>query len=189
MNGLFNKNFLYGYLLARDREDQNEKLNFGLTAGQFPRSNPLGLVLLKRQIDTLEEVEGERETLRQRVEELESGENGQPRGVIGTPVSSVNTAELQAALAFWKEHSANATERVGQLEEELTEHRLKLATVMAELEGCRKEAQERLRRVISAFEAFEFPLNADLSDEQTKMAMDAVKELRGRIVDIVTPTQ
>lgn len=51
MNGIFNNNFLIGFLLAKDLP-RNEALTVGLTSGMFPQNNMVGPLLLKPQIDT-----------------------------------------------------------------------------------------------------------------------------------------
>ena len=51
MNGIFNNNFLIGFLLAKDLP-RNEALTVGLTSGMFPQNNMVGPLLLKSQIDT-----------------------------------------------------------------------------------------------------------------------------------------
>jgi hypothetical protein len=56
MQAILNNNFLLGTLLAKDLP-QKERLLVGLAAGQMPRSNPIGAVLLKPIIDARVEAE------------------------------------------------------------------------------------------------------------------------------------
>lgn len=56
MNGIFNNNFMLGFLLAKDRP-RDEALNAGLQLGQMPANSPIGMVLVKRQVDQKQELE------------------------------------------------------------------------------------------------------------------------------------
>ncbi|WP_227370553.1 hypothetical protein [Halomonas sp. M20] len=56
MNEIFNNNFLFGFLLAKDRP-RDEALNAGLQLGQMPANSPIGMVLVKRQVDQKQELE------------------------------------------------------------------------------------------------------------------------------------
>lgn len=56
MNNIFGMNFLFGYLIARDRP-RNEAFTTGLTASLFPANNLVGPVLLKTQVDKLNDLE------------------------------------------------------------------------------------------------------------------------------------
>ena len=187
MNEFLNNNFLFGFLLARDREDQNQKLSYGLTAGQFPKANPLGLVLLKRQIDTLEEVEGERDTLQRRVEELEAG-GGQDAGggqVDQTPTSSGDDSagenlrlrrriqQLESDLEFYKGKA-----------EALDEAQAELHRTRNDLVRCEKLRQNAAEAIQRHFAEFTLPTDAQLSTEQTKKVANAIDELRGKVLDI-----
>lgn len=56
MNSMIGMNFLFGYLVARDRP-QNEAIMTGLTASLFPANNLVGPVLLKTQVDKVKDLE------------------------------------------------------------------------------------------------------------------------------------
>ena len=56
MDNLFGMNFLFGYLIAKNRP-RNEALTTGLTASLFPANNLVGPLLLKTQVDKTSEAE------------------------------------------------------------------------------------------------------------------------------------
>lgn len=62
MNGIFNNNFLVGFLLAKDLP-RNEALTVGLASGMFPQNNMVGPLLLKPQIDTRIDLEAKNASL------------------------------------------------------------------------------------------------------------------------------
>ncbi len=202
MNGLLNENFLYGFLLARDREDQNEKLQIGLTAGQFPARNPLGLVLLKGQIDrleqserVLEQVRKERDALRNQVQQLsgdgstggqggakvaggsgEGGEAGALGGGSGTAERQAE-AELRGRLDHYKNRLAEADKALAACHANLDAAGEDLAARTAQLEACTAAAAKRLSEVEKIFADYETP-------DGCKAAVD---EIKGLVLDAVTP--
>jgi hypothetical protein len=67
MDGIFNNNFLLGMILAKDLPKE-QKLLYGMTAGLFPKTNMMGPLLLKPQIDTRIDLETKRANLEKHLE-------------------------------------------------------------------------------------------------------------------------
>lgn len=196
MNGLLNENFLYGFLLAKDREDQTEKLQIGLTAGQFPARNPLGLVLLKGQIDRLEETEQdleqvkkERDALKDQVKQL-SGDppTGGPEGTVagqdgGAAAGGAEAtdrqalADLRGRIAYHRDRSEAADKALDACQEGLSAAQEALAAATARLEACNAAAADRVAAVKKIFAEYEAP----------EGCKEAVDEIQGLVLDAVTP--
>lgn len=199
MTGLFNNNFLFGFLLARDRKDQNEKLSFGLTASQFSRNNPLGLVMLKKQIDTLEEVEGERDALQEEVKRLAPKDPDDPGPSTPPPAdSSVGDLRLcRQRLLDARRLVVKANKRAADINTELFDCQTKLERMKDDLDRCTAKAADRAGLIRVAFDDFRLPQvrlsDADSDDVKaaidkgidtyTTKVIDAVKDLRSRVFD------
>ena len=122
MNGIFNNNFLIGFLLAKDLS-RNEALTVGLASGMFPQNNMVGPLLLKPQIDTRIDLETKNTSLQgslnniqgelikaknelaslNRPLKVESRENG---GVLNFTISGAETTTLK----FKNENAKNGYE-------------------------------------------------------------------------------
>jgi len=68
MNGIFNNNFLMGFLLAKDLP-RNEQFTMGLAAGQS--KTIVGPLLLKPQIDTRVDLEAKNTTLQTNINTIQ----------------------------------------------------------------------------------------------------------------------
>lgn len=56
MDGVFNQNFMLGFLMAKDRP-RDEAISAGLQLSQAPANNAVSVVLVKKQVDKVTELE------------------------------------------------------------------------------------------------------------------------------------
>jgi Skp family chaperone for outer membrane proteins len=64
--------FIAGLALSRNRPSNSEKIRGALQAGQFSSGAPIGLVLMKQQVDQIERLEAEVQSLTQERDALAS---------------------------------------------------------------------------------------------------------------------
>ncbi len=105
---LFNDNFLMGWLISKDRDDNSEAIKTGLTASQFPANNPMGVLLLKNHVDTIIDLE-------QQVESLKN--------------EGVKISDLTKQVAELTTERDKLIQQVSDLTSQLEECRLKFAEV------------------------------------------------------------
>ena len=67
MNGLSFENLALGSVIAKNLPSQEQRNNTALMAGFLPANNPMGLLLVKKQVDTLDETSRTEKAFRQTV--------------------------------------------------------------------------------------------------------------------------